>query len=732
VRRTLGHVVHSALFILAGQYAASAMQWTPESIEAELKRIEPVLKELGLKTPCQRTRQLVQTEENWDDPETQRRWQSRIDYWRQVLLGEGPAAWVKMLDLDSPGLKARKSEFSSDGDAAWSAHIRQRKFFSQHFTSSQLLQRLMVARDGWNISNDDHSFRIERAEELLAGKLRIFSLEPVPIDTDADHDWFVQHPRDRLFQISHQVSHHLHLLTLAHLRQPDEKWAKEWGRQVVAHIDQCPALPYGIHDFGKGVDARRPANVAWTHHSYCNQRLGVLILGLLAMKESPAFSERFHGTLIRMIHAHIRFLHEQGAQSYRGNYFSNVSKWIYLTSTLFPEFRERQQWLERMWPQFRAGLKREVLSDGCHHHRSFGYHVVLLLRPLTMCVVAGKLGRKDDIPQDIRKTAEKVIDAFAKVMTPECSTPGINDDALMGFPLDYVLRLAADAFGREDWRYLGTRGNEGKQPSWRSVLLPHAGVATMRSGLSRQANYLFFNVSPDSGHHHPDTLSVQVWSGGRHLLIDPGTGHYYTGERDISKRSWWHNCPTLGKRNLPGNVKPRILKWETTEDLDYAVGQIELGKAKVIRHVWFVDQRYWVVWDEFETPPEQEIWENFHFGVTSDELEITADGLRAQTTLADGANLLLCLGQAGWKPATEKGSRWKEYGAPPTPTTIVHFRADPEAAARGFAAMLVPFQEKAPGLGETCIQRIDRPDDGGVSLQVTAFGESRTLAAKQF
>jgi hypothetical protein len=115
-------------------------------------------------------------------------------------------------------------------------------------------------------------------------------------------------------------------------------------------------------------------------------------------------------------------------------------------------------------------------------------------------------------------------------------------------------------------------------------MLPASGLIAKRSDWTNDARYVFFNVSPNAGHHHPDTLSIQFWADGRHLLIDPGCGFYGTRGHGLSKQRWWHNCPSFGPHNTR-KKNPKILFFETTENLDNAVGQLWLGDAVARRHL---------------------------------------------------------------------------------------------------------------------------------------------------
>tara|TARA_B100000029_G_C17514261_1_gene937447 strand:- start:602 stop:1588 length:987 start_codon:yes stop_codon:yes gene_type:complete len=320
------------------------------------------------------------------------------------------------------------------------------------------------------------------------------------------------------------------------------------------------------------------------------------------------------------------------------------------------------------------------------------------------------------------------VDVYARLSTPTRMSPGVNDDAAVFRDHRPLLRLAADLFDRDDWRYLATDGREGVAPRYRSVLMPSAQLVAMRSDWSRQARWLFFKVSPQgNAHHHRDTLAIQIHAGGRPLLIEPYTGDY-AFERDVYNRSWWHSTPTLGARMQPYKTSPKILHWKSSNDLDYAVGRIT-APATITRHVFFVGRRYWVLWDEFNDVPDgQAIWENFHFATR--DLHMDESGRSVTTAFETGPNLKMHIATPGWKMTTEDTRMWPRYGRDTEPTATVHLRANSTTAKRGFATVFAVVQKVKPS--PPSIDQIERLPDGRVRLHVSAESGDRELTTRAF
>ena len=83
-------------------------------------------------------------------------------------------------------------------------------------------------------------------------------------------------------------------------------------------------------------------------------------------------------------------------------------------------------------------------------------------------------------------------------------------------------------FGREAWRAYEALGTA--VPSGDSHSFPTAGYFVQRSGWDKDDSHLVFDCGglglPTGGHGHADALSLVLYSGGREMLVDPGTAVY--------------------------------------------------------------------------------------------------------------------------------------------------------------------------------------------------------------
>ena len=685
------------LVTLAVQDTAT-LKWNPTTVAAELKRYEPVLAEFGIKDPLRWARARMKKETNWAG--AQSGWERRIAHWRRTLLADGPADWKRWLNVDHPTLRDRRVQLMAGGETArraWAEHVRE-KFDLLKLMDDSALRGLLFLTEDNGLYAADGSFLPMRAEALLENKVYQQLDLPVLVG-EPDYGWV---------QIANPSSWFMRYLAAAWYHQRDEKWVNTFQDVVIAMV------------MGDNYDIAGFSTVSSRHN--------MVLPTYLLMKDSPAMSPRFHAICSRWLWAHARQVYSVGDSGYKDNTLAHIAFSQFLPTAMFPEFAGSKAWEQQFWPLFLKGWRRELLADNCHQQRSMAYHLNFVRRALPLLGLAKAVGGTSKVPDEFRRILADTVDVYARLSTPTRMSPGVNDDAAVFRDHRPLLRLAADLFDRDDWRYLATDGREGVAPSYRSVLMPSAQLVAMRSDWSRQARWLFFKVSPQgNAHHHRDTLAIQIHAGGRPLLIEPYTGDY-AFERDVYNRSWWHSTPTLGARMQPYKTSPKILHWKSSNDLDYAVGRIT-APATITRHVFFVGRRYWVLWDEFNDVPDgQAIWENFHFATR--DLHMGESGRSVTTAFETGPNLKMHIATPGWKMTTEDTRMWPRYGRDTEPTATVHLRANSTTAKRGFATVFAVVRKGKPS--PPSIDQIERLPNGRVRLHVSAESGNRLLTTRAF
>ncbi len=261
---------------------------------------------------------------------------------------------------------------------------------------------------------------------------------------------------------------------------------------------------------------------------------------------------------------------------------------LHALGTLAPGFPQR--WAERGGRIVREAMDAQVKPDGSHFEQSTYYHVYALDMFLLHAAIAG-------MDAHYRERLARMAGYAFDLMGPQRALPFLGDDDGGRFfhpygPRDRFGRatLAACAVLLEHPEWLADAADLHELAAWwlgagvlaarpaaaqrHSTLYPDAGIAVMTGG----DVHVVIDAGPfgasTAGHSHSDTLSIIARTGGREILIDPGT-YTYTGdpaERERFRGSAAHNtiridglnqATTSGVFRWEGRPEVHILKWET-------------------------------------------------------------------------------------------------------------------------------------------------------------------------
>lgn len=180
-------------------------------------------------------------------------------------------------------------------------------------------------------------------------------------------------------------------------------------------------------------------------------------------------------------------------------------------------------------------LKEQYQEDGLHYEQSPMYHSILLERMLDSIVILRVYDGPKDLLQALVKTAESAL-SFLDWCTIKDYYPLWNDAALG------IAKRPSQIF-----EYA-----KSLQISWNELI--QAGESGYRR-LSKDSLDIYFDagkVGPDyqPGHAHADTLSIDLFSNGHPIVVDPGTSTYEIGNRRTLERSTaFHNTITINNQN---------------------------------------------------------------------------------------------------------------------------------------------------------------------------------------
>jgi hypothetical protein len=402
------------------------------------------------------------------------------------------------------------------------------------------------------------------------------------------------------------------ILGLAYAQTGDERYATAFVSQMLDWIEESPPPTR--------KDERSPN---WRLMEV-GMRMRVCWIPCFALfYNSPAFTDEAKLTMLRSIYDHARFL--LLFRTIR-NHFLRESNGLAYVGTYFPEFKEASHWRQAALARLDEALVEQVNQDGSHIEVSTGYQSLVIdeFQNTYALLRANNLSLPKE---DLASWLERMYHVMAYLVRPDGTFPQVNDGSI--YWKHTQLAQAGEAFGRDDFVYIGTAGSEGTRPTSTSVGFNDAGLYVMRSDWTPDARYLLFDAGPYGGPHgHEDELSIELFASGQAFIVDPGT---YTYDKSDPFRTYFvgsqaHNTVLVDgqsqvrrwqKENLnPKTAVGNYATWISQPDFDYVSASYSDGyslfslkkptDAEIIkdvthtRRILFVKPDYWVIVDELQ------------------------------------------------------------------------------------------------------------------------------------
>jgi len=511
------------------------------------------------------------------------------------------------LDLGRPGL-SRVADPVREED--WGRAVRS---LAQYYRGRETPRWFVEAAPTGQATVPD-SATIAEAEKILRHILTSVGIEHhfgPEIDWRYNPTYEPDSPHARDNEWTWQLNRHWIWQTLgrAYRQTGDERYAREFVAQMTHWVRSCPRpadradqRPFSTW---RTIEAGLRMAYSWPDAFYY-------------FLHSPSFTDEALVTMVASFLEHARYLR---AFPTRGNWLTMEMDGLYCVGVLFPEFREAGEWRRFAVETLLTELNRQVYPDGAQIELTPGYHNVALrnfLRPLYLARLNGL-----PMPDSYVRKLERMFDFLMWIMTPDRSVPRFNDAWHVDVPrrLRDGVRLFPE---RRDYRWIVTEGGEGVPPDHLSHLFPYAGIAVMRSGWDREANYMAVDAGPFGfGHQHEDKLSFVLYLKGLPFVQDAGIYPYDASKwRRYVLSARGHNVIHVDgleqrRRGQPREAyvvdEPVPLIWRSTDDYDYLEasygGGFEVfGDSLRVRHtrrILYVRSRqsqrdFWLVLDSLE------------------------------------------------------------------------------------------------------------------------------------
>jgi len=506
----------------------------------------------------------------------------------------------------------------------------------------------------------------------------------------------------------------------AYWKTGDEKYAKEWVRQMEDFAQKNP-MPPGKN--GMFSDNPNEPPSLWLALDSAIRMKSSWPYAYAHFANSPAFTPDAEWLYLKLVYQHaMRLLIALSDESRSGNHISSESRGLYVIGVLFPEFKEAAEWRNIAMTRLTKEMNRMVPADGFEAELTPGYHLVAL-NDFRSTYELCRLNHLPE-PDGFKARLLAMYCALVQVMDQSGFVVPTNDS----WPLNAAkqakegLQLGEDAL----LQWAASSGREGEPPPL-STFLPNAGFYAMRSGWKKDDTFLFFRGGPAGiAHEHADKLEIVLRAFNKTLLFDPGVYSYDVSDwRRFSIGTESHNTILVdGKWQRIEHTQMPIAQvknpWVTTPLLDFVAATFSDGYQDTVhdphkeyhpfawvgdvdksvthtRRVLFMKPSYALVLDTVDGAGQHEIEARFNIDAPAARLDAKTQSVRSlrkdgvQIALfpleRDGLRTKIVQGQTepllGWMPVEHR----------PIPTACFTKKQEMPAT---IATLAYPYKGKAP------------------------------------
>jgi hypothetical protein len=259
---------------------------------------------------------------------------------------------------------------------------------------------------------------------------------------------------------------------------------------------------------------------------------------------------------------------------------------IGVAALLFPEWRDREQFLKLALRRYKWIHNNYILTDGLHTESS---NVDSNLA-LTCLLSFYQFARLCDfrLPEDFDRRCEKIIESLMYLSQPDNRPPRWNRYSSAYLNVDELCGVGHAIFDRQDFLYMASKGVKGRPPNVTSHAFPYTGYYVMRNHWRTDAQYLVFDSSGlNSIRQREVKLNFLLYAFGRPLIVDARSFGPDAAAEDELHPSSGHNTVTIDGRK---QCRPAMRHaeqgpnpddfWLTTPSFDFVEGWHKDGYAE--------------------------------------------------------------------------------------------------------------------------------------------------------
>ena len=340
-----------------------------------------------------------------------------------------------------------------------------------------------------------------------------------------------------------------------------------------------------------------------------------------------------------------------------GNHQTRGMSALALLAILFDDFKDAKLWKDRAMHLLEEHLDQEVNEDGFQFERSVHYHISDIENYFYVYQLAQINGVQ--VSSSFKNKLNTLFSTLVKIAYPDKSAPVFSDDTdtpwgesnaisetlTLGYLLfddPHMGYFAKDIVASKLYWFLKNEqldqlnSRKKTKPKYKSLSLAETGYYIMREGWDKDDLMLVISagLDPDKpDHQHGDILGLQMY-GNEQILLPNYQVRYSLNDLELFKNSYVKNVALpdhllQGKHyrsNKGGSgfgkfgslPQPKTLVFSTSDSLDVYIGEhsgFEEQGIKYSRQVFFIDQNFWIVKDNFrssETHDYQQIWQGHY------------------------------------------------------------------------------------------------------------------------
>jgi len=326
----------------------------------------------------------------------------------------------------------------------------------------------------------------------------------------------------------------------------------------------------------------------------------------------------FHKRLLKSLFKHALFLERNIEYHICGNHLIKNGKAL-IFAGLFFKGKEADRWYKKGTSLLWKELQEQILDDGGHFERSPMYHLIVLLDYLEIYLLLQDNNR--DAPSYVEDKIKSMLDFLIKILQPDGNIPFLNDSAFeIATHPKTLLEIGNSLLGQISVA-------DSRQAFY---ALDSSGYYVMRD--KSRGKYLIVDcgkICPDylPPHSHADTLSYELSIGDDRIIVDSGVYEYNSGRwRDFFRSTRAHNTVVvdgLNQSDVWGSFRagrrafPTDVKWIVNDDVIFFEGGHDgyLKQVGVLhkRKIFFVDNNFWLIFDELSGEGTHLVEEYLHF-----------------------------------------------------------------------------------------------------------------------